>query len=395
MAAALRPVYSPSPQQLKLKGYPVHNRLLHVDEFTLECGRVLKHVDVAYMTWGALNNARDNAIVICHALSGSADATNWWGPLVGDGKAFDTSTHFVVCCNMLGSPYGTTSPLTINPNTEETYGQSFPRTTIRDSVRLHKLVLDHLGVSSIKCVAGGSLGGMQALEWSFFGSRYVRSLVLLATCGRHSPWAISFGEVQRQAIRAHPRIGLAAARMSGMMSYRSFPSFQRRFGRLPQLQPSPHPSIMYPVSFLSKTELLMGGADGSVFSPSANGIPARKQNSSSSSSSSSPSRSGANAAHTNSHLYPSVSQVRALPTDASLTIGDSLHRPTSTPLFPVFAMSSYLHHQGEIFVNRFDANCFVSLTYTMDSHDVSRGRGEYYQVLKSIVQPALVVGKIM
>lgn len=216
-----------------------------LSSFTLDSGVTLTEVPVAYQTWGALNEARDNAIVVCHALTGNTDVADWWGPLLGPGRAFDTDRYFVVCANVLGSPYGSAAPVTTNPATGERYGIDFPEVTIRDTVRLHRQLLDHLGVRQVALAVGGSMGGMQVLEWGFYGS-YVRTLAPVAVGGWHSAWCIGWSEAQRQAVYADPRwqdgryapgdppaAGLAAARMMAMVSYRSAPSFEARFGREP------------------------------------------------------------------------------------------------------------------------------------------------------------------
>lgn len=214
-----------------------------VPEFELDNGEVLREAPVAYQTWGTLNDARDNVILLCHALTGDTDAAEWWEGLVGPGCVFDTDRFFVICPNVLGSPYGTASPLTIDPETEAPYGAHFPRTTIRDTVRLHRRLLDHLGVRQVALAAGGSMGGMQVLEWAFYGD-FVRALLPVAVNGRHAPWQIGWSEAQRQAIYADPRwqdghydpeeppqAGLASARMAAMVSYRSPDSFKERFAR--------------------------------------------------------------------------------------------------------------------------------------------------------------------
>ena len=139
-----------------------------------------------------------------------------WGPLIGPGKAFDTTRFFIFCGNALGSPYGSASPVTINPDTGETYGPEFPLVTIRDDVKyfrprpsltdsIHKIILDGIGVRQIAIVIGGSMGGMNVLEWTFFGPEYVRSIVPMATSARHSAWCISWGEAQRQSVYADPK----------------------------------------------------------------------------------------------------------------------------------------------------------------------------------------------
>ena len=221
---------------------------LTLSKFTLESGATLRDVPVAYRSWGQLNNRGDNALVVCHALTGSADATDWWGDLIGPGRALDTDRFFVVCANAFGSPYGTASPVTPNPTTGEPYGPDFPETTTRDTVALHRELLDRLGVQQVAAAIGGSMGAMHVLEWAFERTAddapFVRALVPIAVGGRHSAWCIGWSEAQRQAIYADPNWndghydadrpptgGLSAARMMAMISYRSRPSFEKRFGR--------------------------------------------------------------------------------------------------------------------------------------------------------------------
>ncbi|MGI9174329.1 MAG: homoserine O-acetyltransferase MetX [Rhodothermales bacterium] len=214
-----------------------------VPELPLERGGLLREVPVAYQAWGRLNEARDNAVVVCHALTGNTDAADWWRGLIGPGNALDTDVFFVICMSVPGSPYGTVSPLTHNPATGRPYGADFPRVTIRDAVALHRALLEKLDVRQVALAIGGSMGGMQALEWAFYGD-FVRSIAPVAVGGQHSAWCIGWSEAQRQAIYADPRwqggryasdappaAGLAAARMMAMISYRSRPSFEARFGR--------------------------------------------------------------------------------------------------------------------------------------------------------------------
>lgn len=283
-----------------------------IDSFTTEGGAELRSVPVAYECSGRLSDDGTNAVVICHALTGSHEFDAWWGPLVGPGRPLDTDRFFVTCLNVPGSPYGSVSPVTTDPTTGRPYGPEFPDFTIRDTVRLHRLALEKLGVRRISLAIGPSMGGMHVLEWAFEGA-FVERICPMAVGGRHSAWCIGWGAAQRQAIKADPKwnggrydpddppaSGLAAARMMAMISYRSQPSFQRRFGR----ERSQH-------------------GDGSP--------------------------------------------------------GD-------------LAVESYLRYQGEKLVGRFDANCYVHLTRQMDTHDVSRGRGDYPDVLSEIEQPTLVIG---
>ncbi len=216
--------------------------------FHLRDEPALRDVPVAYKTWGRLNEDGTNAAIVCHALTGSADAAGWWAPLIGPGRVLDTERFFVICLNVPGSPYGSVSPLTTNPATGSPFGADFPAFTIRDTVRLHYRALRRLGVQQAALAVGGSMGGMHVLEWAFAhaasGAPFVRTLVPIAVNGRHAAWQIGFGEAQRQAIYADPkwnggcydpadppRAGLAAARMTAMLSYRTHASFAARFGR--------------------------------------------------------------------------------------------------------------------------------------------------------------------
>jgi homoserine O-acetyltransferase/O-succinyltransferase len=206
----------------------------------------LPQVTVAYRTWGRLNVARDNAVLVCHALTGSADAEDWWSGLFGLGRALDPARDFIVCSNVLGSCYGTTGPASVSPQTGRRYGASFPAVTVRDLVTVQARLLDALGVEDLALVLGGSLGGMQALEWAAMFPERVRALAAISVGARQSPWCIGLSEAQRHAIYADSRwregdyppadppvAGLAAARMAAMCSYRHWDEFAARFGREP------------------------------------------------------------------------------------------------------------------------------------------------------------------
>jgi homoserine O-acetyltransferase len=210
---------------------------------------------VAYETYGQLNKDRSNAILILHALSGSAHAAGyhspddkkpgWWDESIGPGKAFDTNRFFVICSNVLGSCYGSSGPKSINPATGEPYGLHFPVVTIGDMVRAQVKLIDHLGIEQLLCVTGGSMGGMQALEWAAHHPGRVKAAIPLASTARHSPMLIAFSEVGRQAIYADPAwnggdyydrpkkpdAGLAVARMVGHITYLSEQAMQNKFGR--------------------------------------------------------------------------------------------------------------------------------------------------------------------
>lgn len=221
--------------------------------FVLESGATLSPVTIAYETYGTLNAERSNAILVCHALSGSAHAAGldaqgregWWDDCIGPGKAFDTDRFFVICSNVLGSCYGSTGPSSVNPATGKPFGLRFPVVTIGDIVRSQVALIDHLGIARLLCAVGGSMGGMQALEWAVRYPDRIRAAIPLATTARSSPMLIAFSEVGRQAIYADPNwqygdyyengrrpdAGLAVARMIGHITYLSEESMHKKFGR--------------------------------------------------------------------------------------------------------------------------------------------------------------------
>jgi homoserine O-acetyltransferase len=211
-------------------------------------------ITLAYETYGELNEARDNAILIVHALSGDAHAAGyhhprdkqpgWWDIMIGPGRAFDTRKYFLICSNVLGGCQGSTGPSSINPRSGGPYGLSFPMVTVRDWVDTQKLLLDHLGIKQLLCVAGGSTGGMQVLQWVVSYPDLVRLAIPIATTSKLSAQAIAFNEVGRQAIQSDPnwregdyygktlpRRGLAIARMIGHITYLSDRSMHLKFGR--------------------------------------------------------------------------------------------------------------------------------------------------------------------
>ena len=210
----------------------------------LEGGETLPQVTVAYRTWGRLNQARDNAVLVCHALTGSASLDNWWPGLLGPGKALDPARDFIVCSNVLGGCYGSTGPTSIDPLTGRRYGAHFPAVSVRDLVRVQAALLEELGVQELALVVGGSLGGMQVLEWTAVHPTRVHAAVAISVGARQSPWCIGLSEAQRQAIYADahwqggdydpalpPTGGLAAARMAALCSYRHWDGVAGRFGR--------------------------------------------------------------------------------------------------------------------------------------------------------------------
>lgn len=214
---------------------------------------MLSPVTVAYETYGKLNAARSNAILILHAFSGDAHAAGvsrengklgWWDSMIGPQKAFDTDRYFVICSNVLGGCRGTTGPSSLNPATGRAYGSAFPVVTIPDMVRLQKKLVDHLGISRLLAVAGGSMGGMQALQWAVAYPEAVASAIPIASAYRHSAQQIAFNEVGRMAIMSDPdwnggdyyesgppARGLSVARMIGHITYMSDESMREKFGR--------------------------------------------------------------------------------------------------------------------------------------------------------------------
>jgi homoserine O-acetyltransferase len=253
-------------------------------EFTVEGGEVLAETRIAYRTWG---EPRPEATLICHALTGNSDADDWWGGLFGPSRSFDPDRDFIIASNVLGGCYGTTGPTSVKPGTNHWYGATFPYVTIRDMVSLQAHLLDHLGVEHLRMVIGGSMGGMQALEWAACFPERVQGVVAIGVGADHSAWSVAFSEAQRAAIWADPRFeggsyppghgpdnGLAVARMIAMISYRGKYNFESRFGRR--------------------------------------------------------------------------------------TVEDE------------FEVNSYLRHQGQKLVDRFDANTYLRLVDAMDSHDLAR-----------------------
>ncbi len=201
----------------------------------LECGQTLKSVEVAYHTLGELNSDKSNVIWICHAFSANSDPSDWWEGMVGKGKYFDPEKYFIVCVNMLGSCYGTTGPLNINPETGKPYYLEFPIVTVRDMVQTLIAVRKKLHIEKILFSTGFSMGGQQLLEWMIHEPHIFENVILGATNDKHSPWGIAYNESQRLAIKADPTFGdenekggiegMKAARSIGLLSYRNYTAY--------------------------------------------------------------------------------------------------------------------------------------------------------------------------
>jgi homoserine O-acetyltransferase len=312
---------------------------VHAQPFAFESGQTLPGFTLRYETYGRLNAARDNTVVICHALSGdhhcagihslSDRKPGWWNNIVGPGKAVDTNRFHVLCVNVLGGCQGSTGPSTTNPATGRPFGLAFPFVTIRDMVRAQKLLCDHLGLASLHAVIGGSMGGMQVLQWGIEYPAFVRRMLPLATTARESAQAIAFNEVGRQAIMQDPEwnhgdypkgggplVGLAVARMMAHITYLSDESMDKKFGRRrPQKPAMPDPDH-----------------------PAAGAAPS--------------------AAYT----------------------------------FDVqFEVESYLRHQGESFINRFDANSYLYITRALDHFDLPAVHGSLEQAFAAVEAETLSV----
>jgi homoserine O-acetyltransferase/O-succinyltransferase len=236
----------------------------------LENGEQLSSIKVAYQTYGVLNEEGTNAILVCHALTGNSHAAGivgeeeientkefeflskynkmylgkpgWWDPLIGPGKAFDTNKYFVVCSNVLGSCYGTLGPADVSNLTAKKFRKNFPAVTVRDMVKVQKSLIDYLGIKRLKTIVGGSLGGMQVLEWATMYGNIVESIIPIATSAGHSAWAMGLNRASRIAIEndpnyrngnydAQPIIGFSLARQIAIQTYRTYSSFENKFGR--------------------------------------------------------------------------------------------------------------------------------------------------------------------
>ena len=247
----------------------------------LDAGVELSPYQIAYQTYGELNADKSNAILICHALTGDQHVHNvhpvtgkdgWWDSMVGPGLPIDTDRFFIICSNVLGGCMGTTGPASKDPKTGEAYGLSFPVVTIRDMVRAQAALLDHLGIEKLLCVTGGSMGGMQVLQWAVTYPERIFSALPIASAARHSAQNIAFHEVGRQAVMADPdwrdgkylaqgtspRRGLAVARMAAHITYLSDAALHRKFGR--RLQDRELPTFGFDADFQVENYLRYQGS---------------------------------------------------------------------------------------------------------------------------------------
>ena len=245
---------------------PAQPALLHhrIGDFEPEVGGILRDATIAYETWGELNAAADNAVLVTHALTGDSHASGapspehrrggWWDAVIGPGEVVDPEKNFIVCSNVLGGCSGSTGPASDDPDTGKPYGMRFPAITIRDMIRAQKRLLDGLGVKKLALVIGGSIGGQQALEWAVEFPDFVGRAVPVAATGALGPQGLGMSEIGRRAIMADPdwqngdyyetgkfpETGLSIARMAGMMTYQSAAGQWERFGRRPASRPPIH-----------------------------------------------------------------------------------------------------------------------------------------------------------
>jgi homoserine O-acetyltransferase/O-succinyltransferase len=324
--------------------------------FTFKNGQQLDGLTLRYETYGALNATRDNAVLICHALSGDHHCAGWhsatdkkpgwWNNLIGPGKAVDTRRFYVICANVPGGCQGSTGPSTTDPSTGRPYGLRFPAVTIRDMVHAQKLLLDHLGVAELHAVIGGSMGGMTAMIFAIEYPRFTRRLLAMATTAREGAQAIAFNEVGRQAIMQDPawlngdytrdggpRVGLAIARMMAHITYLSDASMDRKFGRR---------------TVQSRAKSPESRAD----TPPLSGSPPSALNS----------------------QLPSATTGSAAAFDIQ------------------FEVESYLRYQGQSFINRFDANSYLYITRALDQFDLAQAYGSLEQAFAPVHAESLVIG---
>lgn len=218
-----------------------HSIYRHEEPFQLESGEWLPYFELAYTTYGTLNDSKDNVVWVCHAFTGNANPSEWWNGLVGAGRLFNPDEHFVVCANILGSHYGSTNPLSMNPETGEPFYHDFPFLSNRDVVASIDKLRQYLDIDRIKTLMAGSLGGQHALEWSISHPELFQEMILFSTNAVHSPWGIAFNESQRMAIEADDTWkernakagidGLRIARSIALLSYRNYETYNRTQSR--------------------------------------------------------------------------------------------------------------------------------------------------------------------
>jgi len=326
---------------------------ISIEPFPFENGQVLPGFTLRYETYGRPNAARNNAILICHALSGDHHCAGihslndrkpgWWDNLIGPGKPVDTNKFFVLCANVLGGCQGSSGPSSTNPATGKPYGTSFPFVTVRDMVRAQQRWLDGIGIESLHAVIGGSMGGMQALQWAVEFPESVKRVLVMAATARESAQGIAFNEVGRQAIMQDPgwnngdypktggpRVGLAIARMMAHITYLSDAGLDRKFGRRRRHNRPTRVTAPMPLAF------------------DAAAIPAGELK-----------------------VDPS-----ALPAAASFE----------------FEIESYLRYQGQSFINRFDANSYLYITRSIDHFDLASAEGTLEQAFAAVKAETLVIG---
>ena len=220
----------------------------HNAPITLESGEVLPALDIVYDTFGELNEAKDNVVWVCHALTANSDVADWWPHTVEEGRFLDPTRYFVVCANFLGSHYGTTGPLSVNPATGEKWYGDFPKVTVRDMAECHRRLAEHLGIKRVKLLIGSSIGGFQCLEMSLANPDLAENLVLIATGATTTPWISAFNESQRWILENDPTFGerrddagmrgMAAARAIGLLTYRGSLGYN-----LTQQNKEPNPTV--------------------------------------------------------------------------------------------------------------------------------------------------------
>lgn len=213
----------------------------HSAPFHLECGEWLPEFELSYTTYGELNEDKSNVVWVCHAFTGNANPSDWWSGLIGEKRLFNPQEYFIICVNVLGSHYGSTNALSVNPITGNPYFHTFPFISIRDIVNTFEILRKHLEIDSIAYLLGGSLGGQQASEWAVTCPEVVANLILFSTNAVHSPWGIAFNETQRMAIENDPswenndadagRSGMKVARAIALLSYRNYYTYNRTQSR--------------------------------------------------------------------------------------------------------------------------------------------------------------------